>query len=57
MSHGEETLHRPKGNPIKDIDQCTRSNQMNGHFGRNAKELTLCISYRPQQHIVKIGLN
>ena len=43
-------------NSIKDIGQCTRSNKINGYFGQNVKEQTLCRSYRPLQHVGKVGL-
>ena len=42
-------------NLIKDIGQFTRSNQRNGNFGKDPKEQTMCISYRPLQHVGEIG--
>ena len=57
MSHGEETWRLLTSNSITDIGKCTRSNQINGNIGKIAKEQTLCISYRPLQHIGLIGLN
>ena len=42
---------------IKDIGKCTRSNKINGNFGKNAREQTMCKSYRLLQHVGNMGLN
>ena len=42
--------------PIKDSCQCTESNKIDGDFGQISKEQTLCRSYSPLLHVVKIGL-
>ena len=41
----------------KDRCKCIRSNKINGDFGKIDKEQTICRSYRPLQHLGKIGLN
>ena len=57
MSHDEETWRRTISESIKYKGKCTRSNKTHINFGKIAKELTLCVSYRPLPHVGKIGLN
>ena len=57
INHSEEIWRRPISKSIKDRGQCTKSNKINDNFRTNCQVKTLCRSYRPLQHVGKIGLN
>ena len=57
MIHSEEIWYHKINKSIKERGQCTRSNKINGDFGKIAKEQDICRSYRPLPYVENIVPN